>query len=293
MLTASELLAYFSDPSNLAQSTLERLDNPFPERVPIQLYLKRDDLLHPTVSGNKWRKLKYNLVRFRAENDWPILTFGGAYSNHLRATAAAGQLFGFQTIGIVRGDELRHQPRNSTLAFCEQNGMVLDFWNRTDYRQKDDPALLKTLQTQYGPVNILPEGGTDLDGLAAKGTAEIIPEIVTQLGHAPDWVCCAVGTGGTLAGLIQSAPIGTNILGINVVTNRPNHPNQTGDYTFGGYGKTTPALLDFIQNFQHRTTIQLDPIYTGKLLFAIQDLAQQRFFPAGATVVAVQTGRVD
>ncbi len=297
MQTASELLTYFSEPANLAKSTLTRLDNPFPERVPIQLYLKRDDLLHPLVSGNKWRKLKYNLVRFRSENNWPILTWGGAYSNHLFATAAAGQLFGFQTIGIVRGDELQHRPLNPTLTFCRDAGMTLEFVSRIDYRRQTDPtqfdpARLAALFAHYGPVNVLPEGGTDPDGLAQRGTAEIMPEIIRQLGHPPDWVCCAVGTGGTLAGLLQSAPPATNVLGINVVTNRPHHPNQTGDYTFGGYGKATPDLLAFIQTFESQTGIRLEPIYTGKLLFAIYDLARRGYFPPDATVVAVHTGGV-
>jgi 1-aminocyclopropane-1-carboxylate deaminase len=306
MLTASELLTRFTvmpgydqsgcDQSGGPCSPLQRLSDPFGEPLPIQLYLKRDDLLHPTVSGNKWRKLKYNLVRFRSENDWPILTFGGAYSNHLRATAAAGYLFGFQTIGIVRGDELRHRPLNPTLSFCQKNGMTLDFWNRSDYRQKDDPAIASKLLERYGLVNILPEGGTDAGGLAAQGVAEVMPEIRQQLGHTPDWVCCAVGTGGTLAGLMQGADPATNLLGINVVTNRidpQSQPNQLGDYTVGGYGKTTPALLDFIQTFQTRTGIRLDPIYTGKLLFALRDLARQGYFPPNATVVAVHTGGVE
>jgi 1-aminocyclopropane-1-carboxylate deaminase len=316
MLTASDLLARFSDPATLSRSTLDRLPDTFlthapgslsakpptgsgaETAAPVRLYLKRDDLLHPAVSGNKWRKLKYNLARFRAANNEPVLTFGGAYSNHLHATAAAGLLFDFQTIGLVRGDELRHRPLNPTLHFCRHAGMRLHFLTRPDYRALTDPArqtnpaLLRELFDRYGPANILPEGGTDPHGLAAQGVAELMPELVRQLGHPPDWVCCAVGTGGTLAGLRQAAPPNTNLLGINVVTNQPDHPDQTGAYTFGGYGKTTPALLAFIELFQTQTGIPIEPTYTGKLLYALHDLARQGHFAPDSTVVALHTGGV-
>ena len=199
-------------------SPVQWLTDPFPEPVDIRLYLKRDDLLHPQVSGNKWRKLKYNLLAAREQGLSTLLTFGGGYSNHLYATAAAGQVFGFQTIGIVRGEELGHKPLNATLTFCQSCGMTLQFISRTDYRRKEEPDFLTDLVEKVGPCYVLPEGGTN--ELAIRGTAEIMPELVTQLGFPPDYVCCPVGTGGTVAGLAQSAPDETEVLGF-VVLNTP------------------------------------------------------------------------
>lgn len=275
-------------------SPLQRLTDPFPQPVPIRLYVKRDDLLHPQMSGNKWRKLKYNLLAARQQGQRTLMTFGGAYSNHLYATASAGRDFGFRTIGIVRGDELANQPRNSTLAFCEACGMYLHFVSRADYRQKDDPAFVDSLRNQFGEVYILPEGGTN--ELAIQGTAEIIPELGTQLNGVPDYVCCAVGTGGTVAGLAQSAPSTTNVLGFLSLKAADfrlpaSAPCQLiNQYHFGGYGKTTPELLHFMRAFEDKTGILLEQVYTGKLLYGIYDLARQGYFPADALVVAVHTG---
>ncbi|RZK92099.1 MAG: pyridoxal-phosphate dependent enzyme [Hymenobacter sp.] len=282
------------------QSPLTLLSDPFPETVPIRLLLKRDDLLHPLVSGNKWRKLKYNLLDARQQRLSTLLTFGGAYSNHLYAVAAAGQVFGFQTIGVVRGDELATKPRNATLARCEQMGMVLHFVSRAEYDRKTDPAYLAALPDRFGPVCVVPEGGTN--DLAIQGTAEIIPELLVQLGYVPDFVCCSVGTGGTIAGLIRAvadAGLSTQVLGFSAVgalTNLPALPepdNQwqlIADYTFGGYARTTPDLLAFIRIVEQRTGIQFEQVYTGKMLYGIYDLARRGFFPAGAVVVAIHTG---
>jgi 1-aminocyclopropane-1-carboxylate deaminase/D-cysteine desulfhydrase-like pyridoxal-dependent ACC family enzyme len=285
--------------AHLAQdSPLQLLPGSFPEPVPIRFYLKRDDMLHPLVSGNKWRKLKYNLIAAREQGFDTLLTFGGAFSNHLYATAAAGQVFGFRTIGVVRGEELADRPRNPTLAFCEAAGMQLHFVSRNAYGQKDDPAFIAELQHRFGPCYVVPEGGTN--ELAVRGTAEIIPEIVQQLGKTPDYVCCAVGTEGTVLGLMQSAPEPTTVLGF-LALKAPNFalPRQPSDsarfqlmtdYHFGGYARTTPALLDFIRTFEQKSGIQLEQVYTGKLLFGIYDLARQGYFPDGATVVALHTG---
>jgi 1-aminocyclopropane-1-carboxylate deaminase len=287
----------------VGHSPLTYLPDPFPDPVPIRLWLKRDDLLHPLVSGNKWRKLKYNLLeasRLELDGSPPgtLLTFGGAYSNHLHATAAAGTLFGFQTIGIVRGNELAHRPLNPTLAFCQQQGMGLHFVSRSDYQRKDDPTYLTELQERFGPCYIVPEGGTN--ALAVLGTSEIVPEVVAQLGALPHTIACPVGTAGTLAGLIQSAPASVQVLGISALKGTPNFPalpnplppnaliNST--YHFGGYARTTPLLLDFIRSFEARTGIWLEPTYSGKLLYALYDLARQGYFPGGAAVVAVHTG---
>ncbi|GAB3755745.1 1-aminocyclopropane-1-carboxylate deaminase/D-cysteine desulfhydrase [Spirosoma pomorum] len=285
--------------AHLAQdSPLQLLSDPFPKLVPIRFYIKRDDLLHPLVSGNKWRKLKHNLIAAREQDFGTLLTFGGAFSNHLYATAAAGRVFGFRTVGVVRGDELADRPRNPTLAFCEAAGMQLHFVSRNAYGQKDDPAFIADLQHRFGPCYVVPEGGTN--ELAVQGTAEIIPELIQQLGKAPDYVCCAVGTGGTVLGLMQSAPEPTTVLGFLALKAPdfalPGQPSDAArfqlmtDYHFGGYARTTPALLDFIRTFEKRNSIRLEQVYTGKLLFGIYDLARQGYFPDGATVVAVHTG---
>ncbi|AUD03809.1 1-aminocyclopropane-1-carboxylate deaminase/D-cysteine desulfhydrase [Spirosoma pollinicola] len=283
----------------VSNSPLEPLIDPFPESVAINLLLKRDDLLHPLVSGNKWRKLKYNLLAAREQGFTTLLTFGGAYSNHLFALAAAGKTFGFRTIGVVRGNELAGKPLNETLTFCQQSGMQLHFVSREAYRQKETPAFLAELTARIGPCYIVPEGGTN--ELAIKGTAEIILEITTQLGYAPDYVCCAVGTGGTVAGLAQSASAQTSVLGF-VVLKVPDSlwlstlfpPTARGcrvhDYHFGGYAKTTSDLLNFIRGFEQKTGVLLEQVYTGKMLYGIYDLARKGYFPAGATVVAVHTG---
>ncbi len=264
----------------------------------LHFFLKRDDLLHPLVSGNKWRKLNYNLLAAQQQGLTTLLTFGGAFSNHLYATAAAGKLLGFKTIGVVRGDELSRQPLNPTLAFCAACGMQLQFISRTAYRQKEEANFIADLHAQFGDFYLIPEGGTN--ELAIEGTAEIMPELIGQLGYAPDYVCCPVGTGGTVAGLIASAPPETTILGFLALNatdfQLPIHlPPETRHhlitaYHFGGYARTTPELIDFIRDFERKTSVQIEQVYTGKMLFGLFDLAQKGFFPAGSRVVAVHTG---
>ena len=289
MTDITQQLAQFA-----VHSPVQFLPDPFPKPVPIRLYLKRDDLLHPLVSGNKWRKLKYNLLAAQAQGYAALLTFGGAYSNHLYATAAAGRVFGFRTVGVVRGDELADAPLNATLAFCQAQGMRLHFVSRVDYQNKEDPAFLAHLTDQFGPCYVIPEGGTNEP--AIRGTAEIMPEIVEQLGRAPDYVCCSVGTGGTVMGLAQTAPSETTVLGFLSLKIPEFHLPEPVNcqietaYHFGGYARTTPELLDFIRSFEHKTAVLVEQVYTGKMLYGIYELARQGRFPAGATVVAVHTG---
>lgn len=281
-----------------SHSPLQLLTNPFGPEVPLRLWLKRDDLLHPLVSGNKWRKLKYNLLAAQAQGFATLLTYGGAFSNHLYATAAAGRAFGFGTVGVVRGNELASQPRNATLSFCEAAGMHLHFVDRETYRRKDDPEWLDTLQRTFGPCYVIPEGGTN--ELARLGTAEILPEISEQLGRVPDFVCCAVGTGGTMAGLVQSALPKTTVLGF-LSLKAPDFQLPFGlepggsvqlltDYHFGGYARTTPQLLNFIRDVEQRTGVLLEQVYTGKMLSGLCDMARQGYFPETATTVAIHTG---
>ncbi|OIN58530.1 1-aminocyclopropane-1-carboxylate deaminase/D-cysteine desulfhydrase [Arsenicibacter rosenii] len=282
-------------PDHFSNDTpLERLHDPFPEPVPVRLYLKRDDLIHPQVSGNKWRKLKYNLAEAQRQGHTALLTFGGAFSNHLAATAAAGKLAGFRTIGIVRGDELR-PDQNPTLRFCQSCGMRLHFVGREAYRQKEDESFIDGLRAAYGDFYLIPEGGTN--ALAMRGTAEIIPEITAQLGYAPEAVMSAVGTGGTVTGMALAALPQTRVLGVLALKSTgafampaPSAAELLYEYHFGGYARTTPVLLDFIRAVESRTGILFEQVYTGKMLYALYDLARKGFFPPDATVVAVHTG---
>jgi len=267
----------------------------------IQLYVKRDDLLHPFVSGNKWRKLKYNLLEAKQKGHKTLLTFGGAYSNHIAAVAAAGSKFDFKTIGIIRGEKV--EPLNPTLSFATEQGMELHFISRSDYQNRREPDFIKKFEKRFGAFYHLPEGGTNQ--LALKGCAEIIEEINSELEQCPDYICASCGTGGTLAGLISKADSQTHILGFSAlkgnflkeeIKNLLNHFDANHsknwslntDYHFGGYAKWTPELVDFINKIHSK--IVLEPIYTGKMFFGIFDLIQKDYFKSGSTIVALHTG---
>ncbi|MGA0556861.1 1-aminocyclopropane-1-carboxylate deaminase/D-cysteine desulfhydrase [Larkinella sp. VNQ87] len=272
-------------------SRLQFLPNPFPEPVPYRLFLKRDDELHPQISGNKWRKLYYNLLEAKRLGYHSLLTYGGAYSNHLYAVAAAGQECGFSTIGVVRGEDHRDRD-NPTLVFARSQGMHLHFITRQQYRNRTDAVFQNELRERFGGFYELPEGGTN--ELAIRGTAEIIPEILQQVDQQPDFICCAVGTGGTLAGLERSAPDGLTVLGFSALKGfLPDaHPRAEvlTEYHFGGYAKTTPELLAFIRSFEQKTGVRLEQVYTGKMLYGLYDLGRKGFFPPESTVVAIHTG---
>ena len=267
----------------------------------IDLWIKRDDLLHPDVSGNKWRKLKYNLIEAENLEHDTLLTFGGAFSNHIAAVAAAGSLFNFKTIGLIRGE--KQKELNPTLQFATEKGMQLYYINRNDYRKKNDPDFIKSFEKDFGRFYYLPEGGTNQ--LAVKGCSEIISEINQQLKQSPDYICAPCGTGGTLAGLISKANPKSKVIGfstlkgdflekeINDLLNRftPNYSKNwtlNTDYHFGGYAKWTEELISFIN--QMHPTIILDPVYTGKMFFGIFDLIEKGFFEKGCTIVAIHTG---
>ena len=279
---------------------LQRLSNADIERAAVRLYIKRDDLIHPTVAGNKWRKLKYNLLEAKTNGDKAVLTFGGAYSNHLYATAAAGNALGLKTIGIVRGQELE-TSENATLQFCREQGMALHFITREAYRQRNSGDYLERVSEQFGNPYLIPEGGTT--ALALKGVAEMVYEVQDQLNRMPDVFATAAGTGGTAAGILSagadalafSALKGGDFLAedIHQLLNECQQPGNLTlltDYHFGGYAKHTPELLVFIQEFHARHGILLDPVYTGKMLFGVFDLIRQDHFPYGSKLVAVHTG---
>lgn len=276
-------------------SVNEQLDIPFPNNISV--FIKREDLLHSQISGNKFRKLKYNLIKARQLNQRTLLTFGGAYSNHIAAVAAAGHEFGFNTIGIIRGEELLGKINdNPTLRLAQQQGMRLVFISRADYRRKTEPNFIQALQNQFGEFYLIPEGGTN--ALAVQGCTEIL---TAQDKQQFDYICCAVGTGGTIAGLIESSTDQQMVLGFPALkgdflqaeiqqwTQKTNWELVPG-YHWGGYAKTTPALLQFVQDFYGQNGIEIEPVYTGKMLFGIFDLIQQGYFPAHSQILVIHTG---
>ncbi|WP_373518299.1 1-aminocyclopropane-1-carboxylate deaminase/D-cysteine desulfhydrase [Pricia sp.] len=262
----------------------------------VSLTIKREDLIHPLISGNKFRKLKFNLIEAKKQGRDTILTFGGAYSNHIAATAYAGKLHGFKTIGIIRGEELSGKwEANPTLQLASEHGMRFRFISRDDYRKKENPSYLKKLQSEFGSCHIVPEGGTNT--LAIRGCEEIL----TPGDAYFDVVCCPVGTGGTLAGILNSAFENQLILGFPALKSdflsedirnfalKENWKLIT-EYHFGGYAKVTAELIDFVNEFKQKTQIPLDPVYTGKMVFGILDLVKRDYFFPKTKILAIHTG---
>lgn len=260
-----------------------------------RISIKRLDLIHPQISGNKFFKLKYNLLAARQQGFEKVLTFGGAYSNHIAATAFASHKFGFQSLGMIRGEELAQRPFNPTLATAQQFGMQLEFISRNAYRQKDQPDFLQHLQQQYPDFYLIPEGGTN--ALAVQGCREILTAEDAQF----DLICCAVGTGGTLAGLIEASQQHQQLLGFSALkgdflthevaqlTTKRNW-RILDDYCCGGYAKTTPELIQFIQTFEQRYNIPLEQVYTGKMLRGIFDLIDQDKIGPDQKILLIHTG---
>lgn len=267
-----------------------------PPNAAITLAIKREDLIHPFISGNKYRKLKYNLLQAQTDNYNKLLTFGGAFSNHIAAVAAAGKEFGFETIGIIRGEELQEKIKeNPTLQFAQQSGMQFDFVSREEYRLKDGPLFLENLKAKFGSFYLIPEGGTN--DLAIKGCTEILAEQDMQF----NYICCAVGTGGTIAGIINSCLPHQKVIGFPALKGEflkdeiarfanNNRWELIDDYHFGGYAKTDNDLIAFMNDFYKSTEILLDPIYTGKLLFGVTDLISRGFFPDNSKILVIHTG---
>ena len=258
--------------------------------------MKREDLIHPFVSGNKFRKLKYNLLQAKTENQSTLLTFGGAYSNHIAAVAYAGKEKGFQTIGIIRGDELGDKiESNPTLKFAQECGMQFEFVSREDYRLKTDAAFLEQLENKFGSFYLIPEGGTN--AFAIKGCEEIL----TQEDGIFDYVACAIGTGGTISGIINSAFRYQKILGFPALKGdflqdeirnfaHKNNWELITEYHFGGYAKVNDQLIAFINWFFEQTQIPLDPVYTGKMVFGVFDLINKNYFPENSKILLIHTG---
>jgi 1-aminocyclopropane-1-carboxylate deaminase len=260
------------------------IDIIFPHNI--KLTVKREDLLHPHISGNKFRKLKYNILKAKHENKVALLTFGGAFSNHIAATAAAGREYGFKTIGVIRGEELVNKiGDNPTLSFAKSCGMVLKFVTRDEYRLKAEPQFIKELEAEFGDFYLVPEGGTN--ELAVKGCEEILTFKDEQFSH----IACAVGTGGTISGLINSAAEGQRVIGFPALKGEGLLDwKLVTDYHFGGYGKVTQELIVFMNDFFDKTGIPLDPVYTGKMFFGVIDLIHRGYFPENSEILLIHTG---
>ncbi|MCR9289301.1 pyridoxal-phosphate dependent enzyme [Saprospiraceae bacterium] len=284
------------------KSPIQKITSNFLTQKEIQLFIKRDDLIHAEISGNKWRKLKYNLIEAKKTNQSTLLTFGGAFSNHISAVAAAGAEFGFRTIGIIRGEQVL--PLNPTLSFAKKCGMDLHFINRTLYRNKNKPDYQNRLKNQFGDFFLLPEGGTNC--LALEGCSEIIQEVKNK--HIDtDYYCVSCGTGGTISGIISGLNGEKKVLGFSAlkgdflttevfkllnecVGKEFSNWEILTEYHFGGYAKWTPELINFINQLYEETTIPFDPIYTGKMLFGIYDLIRKDFFEKGSSLMVIHTG---
>ncbi|MFT4834259.1 MAG: 1-aminocyclopropane-1-carboxylate deaminase [Marinoscillum sp.] len=278
-------------------SPLEKVEDPLFDEKELRVYIKRDDLIHPEIMGNKWRKLKYNL-KFVKENDLKgIVTFGGAFSNHIAATAAGCAEQGIPCIGFIRGDEL-NEASNDTLAFAHDKGMELRFIPRSAYKSfTQSPELLKV---DFADHLILPEGGTNQ--LAIAGCAEIIDEISLDF----DYIVTSVGTGGTMAGLISGLKGKGKVLGVWALKGEgllfhfqkllsdydvgfPNYELIEG-WHWGGYGKVSDDLVHFINETKSKINVLFDPIYTAKMYFAVRTLIETDYFDRGSTIVLVHTG---
>jgi 1-aminocyclopropane-1-carboxylate deaminase len=274
-----------------AASPLQQLHVELLKEKGVELWLKRDDLLHPEVQGNKWRKLKYNLINAKDKGMEQLLTFGGPFSNHIYATAAAANLYGFKSIGIIRGYE--SAPLSPTLAFAQSKGMQLVFLDKTQYREKESDVFIKEWENHFGPFVVIPEGGTNLSAL--PGVADVVKEIDIDF----DILCTACGTGGTIAGLLAELNNQKQVLGFSALKgdgdlaqkvdqlvldytgSRFNNYVIRNEFHFGGYAKITSELVQFIQSFKQKTGVLLDPVYTGKMMYGIFDLIREDYFQRG------------
>ncbi|TAF02186.1 MAG: 1-aminocyclopropane-1-carboxylate deaminase/D-cysteine desulfhydrase [Nostocales cyanobacterium] len=285
--------------------SIQKINSQIAASAGVELFVLRLDLMHPQVNGNKWFKLKYNLLEAEEKNFSTILTFGGAYSNHIFATAAAGNIFGFRTIGVIRGEETL--PLNPTLSFAVEQGMQLIYVNRQTYRQRHTTQLQEDLKQRFGEVFIIPEGGCNQNGI--RGCTEIIPNL-----EVFDTICLACGTATTLAGIALSLDSKQRIIGfpvlkggeflqqeIEILTNNyltsglpvpvdfPAPWQLVYDYHFGGYAKFNQELIIFCQKFIQEYNIHLDYVYTGKMFYGVMNLLQQGVFQPGKLLL-IHTG---
>ena len=268
----------------------------------VSLFVKRDDLIHPLISGNKWRKLKYNIKHVLDHDIQGILTFGGAYSNHIHAAAGTAELLGIRSVGIIRGDG--YDPENPTLRFCMDKGMKLHFVNRTAYREKEKSGLIHDIIMQYPDYYVIPEGGTN--ELAVTGAMEILNEYFDQGGPTPDFVVLAGGTGGTAAGVLKSLPFQSKLIVFSALKSdhliseilimagaeRAHQLIYNSENTFGGYAKWNKELLLFTDHFESETGVPIDPVYNAKVMYGLHCMIKNREIRQGSIVLWVHTGGI-
>jgi 1-aminocyclopropane-1-carboxylate deaminase len=282
--------------------TIELRDKEVSDRG-VSLSLKRDDLISSSISGNKWRKLIPNLREAERRGKRTILTFGGAYSNHVRAVARAGNLSGFETIGVIRGEEV--DPLNWSLAQAQADGMIITYMDRATYRRKSENSVLRSLRDRWGDCYIIPEGGSN--DLGVRGCMEIAHEI----GGRGDLICCPCGSGGTLAGIAGGLNDGQAALGFSALRGGQFLNDAVSDlqvsafgevkgswginteFHFGGFAKRPPILLDFVEEFETDHGVRLESVYVAKMLYGVMSLIRREAFQSGTRIVAVVTGEPD
>lgn len=276
---------------------IQELHDPVFEKAGVRVLIKREDMNHLYVSGNKWWKLKYNLEEAKNLGKNTLLTFGGAYSNHIYATAAAAHELGWKSIGIIRGEETL--PLNRTLAFAKSKGVELHYISREDYRKKHETEFIQKIQDQFGDFYLIPEGGTNR--LAVKGVTEFTRQLEHEIDF--DYICLSVGTGGTLAGVIEGLTDSKKILGfsslkggeflekeIRKYTDKTDNWELNHDYHFGGYGKKKPVIIQFTEQIEKQFALVLDPVYTSKMMFGVMDLLRNSYFKKRSTILLLHTG---
>ena len=284
----------------LPPSPIQRIKDNLLDEKDVHLFVKRDDLLHAEISGNKIRKLKYNLLRAKNDGHHTLLTFGGAYSNHIYAVAAAGEIYGFKTIGVIRGEP--YHNLNPTLTFARSKGMHLHYISRADYKKKYTLETIDVLKNKFGDFYMIPEGGTN--PLALKGCTEIIDEIDIPF----DFITTCCGTGGTLAGIIAGLNGNNHAIGFPVLKGGGFLRKEIQDYIkkyndmvylnwhlmleyhFGGYAKYSSELINFINEFKKKHNILLDPVYTGKMMYGLFNMIYKGEFKGGTGIIAIHTG---
>lgn len=275
---------------------IQELKSQIIEQSGVRLLIKREDQNHPFVSGNKWWKLKHNLEEAINNRYTTLLTFGGAFSNHIYATAAAAHELGLKSIGIIRGEETL--PLNFTLSFAKASGMQFHYISREAYRNKTESSFIEQLSKKFEDFYLIPEGGTN--ELAVKGCAEFAKQLSKEADF--DFLCLPVGTGGTMAGMVEGLDESKKIIGFPVLKGATFLENEIRKYTikanwqlvfdyhFGGYAKVTKEVTEFMDQFEKEFNIPLDPIYTAKMMFGVMDLIKKKFFEAGSTILAIHTG---
>lgn len=290
------MLPYHSTP------VLEIHEHPAVEKAGVRLLVKREDLNHPTVSGNKWWKLKYNLEAACETAEKRVVTFGGAFSNHIYAVAAATEEMNLEAVAFIRGEETL--PLNATLQYALKKGMRLHYLSRAQYREKSSPGFLEALRHQFGNFYLIPEGGSN--DLAVKGCAEFAQTELTQLNF--QHLFLPVGTGGTLAGLVCGLRDTKQVVGVSVLKggeflkhdvrkmivdfSQQSYSNWDllTEYHHGGYAKTTPELLLFMREMKNLYQLPLDCVYTGKVLWGVIKEIEKGSFSRGSTILVLHTG---